>query len=188
MADGHLTNAPNPATQYALTLYAIGSRTAISQKVKLEMKTIKSILPILIVLILFLGYSYYNYSKRAKAVDGVESYMNKNNFKRIWNFREAHFNVFDWIIEDKSQFNLIYVNADMLEKETNENYWVQFSSWKKPEDLESLTNYTVKRQGDKFQITINDLFWVPTDKDSLTTGEIKGTVFEIVDNWIKKGE
>ena len=114
--------------------------------------------------------------------------MDKNNFKRIWNFREAHFNIFDWIIADKSQLSFVFVNAEMLKKESNTDYWIQFSSWKNPQDLESLTNYTLQRQGDKFQITVSDLFWVPTDKDSLTVNEIQGTVFEIVDNWVKKGE
>lgn len=150
------------------------------------MNRLKSILPVLALLIAFLGYSYYNYSKRAKAVNAVQAYMDKNNMKSIWHFREAHLNLFDWVIEDKSQFNFIYVNEDLLKKRSCTDYWIQFSSWKNPQDIETLTNYTVKRQGDNFNVIMSDLFWIPNDKDSLTSEEINGTVFQIVDNWISE--
>ncbi|WP_430974203.1 hypothetical protein [Sunxiuqinia rutila] len=149
------------------------------------MERLKSILIILVLIAGFLGYSYFNYNKRRKAVDAVEEYRKTNNLVQIWHFREMHLNIFDKIIADKSQFNFIFVNASSVKKINNKHYWVQFSSWKNAQKLETLSHYTLDREDETFKITINDLFWVPEDRDTLNLDEIEGTVFEITDNWIK---
>ena len=149
------------------------------------MERFKTIIIILILLGLFLGYSYYNYNNRAKAVKEVEEYRKKNNLTQIWHLREIHFNVFfDWLLKDKSQCDFIFVNTDAIYKRDNENYKVDFSRWRDAQELETLTNYTLERNKNKYKITINDLFWIPTARDSLYEKEIKGTIFEIVNDWI----
>ena len=149
------------------------------------MERLRTIIIILILLGAFFGYSYYNYNGRANAVNAVEEYRKENNLTQIWHFREMHFNVFDWLLDDKSQNSFIFVNSNVIKKEDNENYRVQFCNWKDAQKLETMTNYTLERTGDKFRITVNDLFWLPTNNDSLDSKEAKGTIFEIVDNWIK---
>lgn len=81
--------------------------------------------------------------------------------------REMHLNIFDRLLEDKSQFNFVFVASDDIEKKDNENYCVQFSTWTDAKKLETKTNYTLERENDTFKIKINDLFWVPIDYDSL---------------------
>jgi hypothetical protein len=148
------------------------------------MKRIKTTIIILTLIGAFLGYSYYNYSIRSKALDAVEKYRQKNNLVQIWHLKKMHLNVFDFFIEDKSQFNFIFINADNIEKTNNNNYWVQFSIWGDAQRIETLTNYFLDRKKDNFLITINDLFWVPTDIDTMSKMEIKGTIFEIVNKWV----
>jgi hypothetical protein len=136
-------------------------------------------------LVVFLGYSYYNYDNRRKAVDTVEEYRKKNDLTQICHNREMHFNVFDWFIEDKSQIYYVFVNAVGIEKNDYSKYWVQFSRWKDPQDLKTLSNYMLERKKDDYYITTYDLFWMPTYHDSLDIKEIKGTVFETVNDWIR---
>jgi len=147
---------------------------------------LKNSILVLILLGVFFGYSYYNYSIRRKAVNAIEEYRIKNNLIEIWSYREMHFNIFDWLLEDKSQFNFIFVSADLIEKKDNKDYWVYFSSWKDAQNIETLTNYKLERNKDKFRIAINDLFLQPTERDSLNINEIEGTVFETVDNWVRE--
>jgi hypothetical protein len=138
-----------------------------------------------LVIATFLGYSYYNYHNRSKAIDVVEAYTKKNHLSQISFYREAHFNLFDYLIGDRSQFGYVFVDSNTFKKANNLNYWVQYSSWKDPQHLETLKSYTLRRNDNKFQIIANNLFWLPVSKDSLNLNEIKGTTLETVDTWIK---
>ncbi|WP_321318040.1 hypothetical protein [Labilibaculum sp.] len=146
----------------------------------------KSIITILILIVAILGYSYKNYTNRAKGVNAVEQYKVKNNMTRIWHLKKVHFNIFDAIIEGKNQFNFILVDELGINKQTDPNYSLQFSFWKDPQNLETLSNFTLERHNDILRITFHDLFWIPTDIDSLSIKEATGTVFGRVDNWMSK--
>jgi hypothetical protein len=88
-----------------------------------------------------------------------------------------HLNLFDWVIADKSQFGFVFINPSLIKKRDSNNYWLQFSSWKDPQELETLQNYTLEKHNDKLKIIINDLFWIPRNKDSLNTSETKKNNF-----------
>lgn len=132
----------------------------------------------------FLGYSYFNYKQRADAVDIYEQSRQKHNLTEIFYFRHERFNVFDWVLGDKTKVNTIVVKQ--IKKIDNSHYWVQFSSWKDLRDLETLSNMYLTRDNEIFRISVNDVYWIPTSEDSLHVDEIDRTVFEVVDKWIKK--
>jgi hypothetical protein len=145
----------------------------------------KIFLIIIIIICIFLGYSYYNYNNRAKGIYAVEEYSKINNLTSIWHLRELHFNIFDWILGDKTQFNFILVSKKSIRINSNENYWILFTSWKDPQKQETLKNYLVNRNNEKFYIIIHDSLGLPIERDSLYEKEISETIFEVVNDWIK---
>ena len=150
------------------------------------MERLKKSLIALGVIGIFVVYSYFNYNIRREAVNKVEEYGKEVGLTKIFWLREIHFNLFDWLIEDKTQNNFIFVKKKLIKIKNNNNYFVPFSNWKNPQKNETLTNYTVEKQNRNFKIVIYDQFWNPVDKDSIIENNIKGKIFEIVDNWIKE--
>ncbi len=149
------------------------------------MERFKSIIIIIGIIILIFGYSYYRYQKRNKGIKAVNEYCEKNNLIKVFYLNETNFNIFDKLLENKSQINFLLINSKSVEKKDNNKYWVQCSQWLDPQDMKTLTNFLVNRNEDNFEITILDLYGKPSDYDTLSINEIKGKIFEIIDNWIK---
>jgi len=133
----------------------------------------------------FLCYSYYNYNNRSKALRLVEVFRTKERLTTINYFREMHFNVFDVLISDKSQTDFLEIDTNTIIKKDSNNYEVSFTNWKTPEDINSKFNYRVQRINDKLFITIKNIFWVTKNRDTLSTGNLKRTIFDIVNNYVK---
>jgi hypothetical protein len=149
------------------------------------MKLLKIVLIISIIISAFVGYSYYNYNKRSKYLNAVESFKRKNNLTEIWYIREGQFNIFDWLLQEKTQKYFIFINEELTSKLDNSNYTVYCVQWKEPNDPSTLKNYVVRREGKIFHIDIKNIFNLQLRSDSLSIDEVKGTIFEVVDGWIQ---
>jgi hypothetical protein len=149
------------------------------------MEKIRPYLILLGIISAFLLYSFFNYSLRRKAVNKVENYSKEAGLTKIFYLREMHLNPFDFVIEDKTQNSFIFVDKSSIKLNDTNNYYVSFSNWKEPENDETLTNYTLKRENNIFKITFHNSTMKQIDKDSILSSEIEGKIFEVVDNWIK---
>jgi hypothetical protein len=102
------------------------------------------------IIIAFLCYSYYNYNRRSKALELVEIFRKKNHQTSVSWYRDMHFNVFDYLISDKTQLAFIQIDTATIYKKDNSNYELDFTSWKDPIDFNSNINYGLKRVDNRY--------------------------------------
>ncbi|MCK6650144.1 MAG: hypothetical protein L6Q66_10865 [Bacteroidia bacterium] len=152
------------------------------------MKYLKVVLVILIVLSFPLGYSYFNYSKRSKSLDFINSEIREKGLIKISFFKEFHFNIFDWILEDKSDNFIIALDPHSIRRDDGDSYSVRFVRYDDPRDINTFTNYTLERTKVKYYYMISDFMWDPIKQDSFLLNEINGSLFQCIDIWMKKNK
>jgi hypothetical protein len=96
-----------------------------------------------------------------------------------------HFNLFDKIFGDKTQYDYVFINPTTSFYKNDKEYWVHACSWYEPKNSRKIFFYTIRRDSDFIRVWYNDIFWLPQDSDIIMYKNIKGTVLERIDNWIK---
>jgi hypothetical protein len=91
-------------------------------------------------------------------LETVEIFRKKNRQITVSFYREIHFNIFDCLVGDKTQFAFIQIDTNTILKKDNFNYELDFTSWKDPIDFNSDVNYGLKRVDNKFLITVKNMF------------------------------
>lgn len=146
------------------------------------MRKLKPILIVLALISLVLSYSYFNYKKRDKALTSLEQYCKTNGLIEVFHLRELQFNVFDWLIKDRTQISLVLVDPESFEKD-NTNYSIYMEFWQNPKDLSTKRNYELIKEDDKFIIHHFDLFRTPNGVDTLNINDNR-TYFHDVNDWV----
>lgn len=156
-------------------------------------ETIQSIMTILALIGGFLIYSYYNYYQRSKNIERLQKFQHENHLAEIFNFNEAHFNVFDNLLGNKAQISIIMIDTSTFIFEGPDTYGITTCIWKDPNDIKTLKYYRLKFNPADVYVTGYDEFMAPMveQTDTVQRNEIKGNDFytiKAVNDWMKENK